>query len=387
MDKNKIRVLHVVGQLEYGGISTWLKTLILSLDSGDAFRMDICCSYRGGAGPLFSIFQDLGYRIYHIPLGINPYSYVKKMRSLIKEGQYHIVHDHRSFLGGAALKAARDEGVAVRILFHHTPNDDRRAKGLRILYEAYMKYWALENSTEIWACSRAAMDAHYGKRTNSYLKSMRVIHSAVIPAKSMSDSRKRLRADFGIPADAKLIGFIGRITLAKNPFVALRVFAKIADTFPDAWLLVVGDGLLLPEMKAQAKASPVGSRTKFLGFRDDVADVLQSIDVLYQPSFFEGLPLITLEALHAGLSVVGSRAPGLLEALPIEMHKYCSDAEDVEGQFQALYNILKKPIIRVVPNAFLSNFTPFAFKNAVKHGYELAIKKNMHSLPCKICPG
>jgi hypothetical protein len=51
MNKNKLRVLHVVGQLEVGGISSWLRELIQVADNNE-IQIDICTSYRGGSGIL-----------------------------------------------------------------------------------------------------------------------------------------------------------------------------------------------------------------------------------------------------------------------------------------------------------------------------------------------
>jgi glycosyltransferase involved in cell wall biosynthesis len=70
---------------------------------------------------------------------------------------------------------------------------------------------------------------------------------------------------------------------------------------------------------------------KFTGFRNDIPYLLSGMDIYFQPSLWEGLPLGILEALRAGLPVIGSKAPGLLEALHRECHYLCSEANDVEG--------------------------------------------------------
>jgi len=151
---SRLKVLHIVGKLEYGGVSAWLKNY-----HDPSVRMHIVESYRKNRGELAAEFEATGYVTHHLPFSWNLWQYIKAMRTLLREGGYQVVHDHRSFVGGIALWVAARERVPVRILFHHAPNDDRRAGVLRKAFERFLRFLAVRYATDIWACGHyMAMD-------------------------------------------------------------------------------------------------------------------------------------------------------------------------------------------------------------------------------------
>ncbi len=362
-------ILHVIGQLEYGGVSSWLRNLRLQTIHSK-ISMDICCNYRKGTGELTNEFEKLGCRVFHIPLSYNPFSYIKNLRALIRENRYSVIHDHRSYLGGASLMAASMEGVKKRICFHHTPNDDRSSGLFRMAYEKLLKYWALKYATDIWACSNAVKIAHYGSRTDID-KRVKVIRSAIVLPKATVDAKERIRKEFSIPIDAKVICFVGRTTAPKNPLMAVNVLRKILYETHDTYALFVGDGPLLSETKALSAGI---DRLIYTGFRNDVSDILAASDIMFQPSQFEGLPLTTLEALSLGVPVVGSTAAGLLEALPDELKTYCAPANNIEQHFnniKQLLDILIANNSRPNYSQFLQKYSPEIFAHQVITGYDI----------------
>ena len=119
-----------------------------------------------------------------------------------------------------------------------------------------------------------------------------------------------LRSVLGIPPDAFVVGWLGRMTEIKRADVLLRAFAAISD---QSHLLLAGDGPLRPSLEGLARELGVGSRVHFAGFRDDVGAVYAACDVVALTSANEGTPVSVIEALAAGVPVVSTNVGGVAD--------------------------------------------------------------------------
>jgi glycosyltransferase involved in cell wall biosynthesis len=81
----------------------------------------------------------------------------------------------------------------------------------------------------------------------------------------------------------------------------------LAPRFPDLYLALVGDGDLLPELRSRAENAGLTDRVLFLGWREDVPDLLHAFDIFVFPSLSEGMGRGLVEAMAAGLPVVATR--------------------------------------------------------------------------------
>ena len=94
-----------------------------------------------------------------------------------------------------------------------------------------------------------------------------------------------------------------------------RYLLETAALIPEAQFVFAGDGPLRASLEAQARSLGVDGRVRFLGYRDDVGDLLRNCDVFVLPSLYEGLPLSILEAMAAGKPVIATRIGGTDEAV------------------------------------------------------------------------
>jgi glycosyltransferase involved in cell wall biosynthesis len=107
------------------------------------------------------------------------------------------------------------------------------------------------------------------------------------------------------------IGMIARMNdRAKNHPLFLRAAARVAGGFPHAEFVLVGDGSFRNEWEELARQLDIGSRTRFLGERHDIASVLAALDVVVSPSRSESFSNAILEAMAAGRPVVATRVGG-----------------------------------------------------------------------------
>lgn len=123
--------------------------------------------------------------------------------------------------------------------------------------------------------------------------------------------RAETRVRMGVDEATPVILCVGRLTPQKAHDVLIAALARV----PGAILWLVGVGELLDPLCAQARALGIDDEARLLGLRGDVPDLLAAADLFVLPSRFEGLPLVALEAMRAGLPVVGTRVPGTAEAV------------------------------------------------------------------------
>ncbi|MFC0810686.1 glycosyltransferase [Paracoccus panacisoli] len=108
---------------------------------------------------------------------------------------------------------------------------------------------------------------------------------------------------------------VGRLTPQKRPITLLLALARLRRAGVDATLDMVGDGPLGPRLKRLADRLGLGPAVRFHGRCEDVPARMAQATLLVLPSAFEGLPLVVLEAMAAGLPVVATRIGGTTEAL------------------------------------------------------------------------
>ena len=152
-----------------------------------------------------------------------------------------------------------------------------------------------------------------------------VIRNGIAPGKPRKQPRA-VRAALGVPLDSPLFLHIGRFTAQKGHETLIAAFTTVAATHPTARLLLIGQGERRAAVQAaSARAGLTG--VIFCDARDDVPDLMAAANVLVLPSLFEGLPLVLLEAMAAGLPIVATRIGGVTDALGLD-HPYLVPPND-----------------------------------------------------------
>lgn len=133
------------------------------------------------------------------------------------------------------------------------------------------------------------------------------------PAPDVPAARAAVRALIGAPAEAPVIGFVGRLIAQKGVSDAVAAFALLAERHPAARLLIIGDGPLRASLEAQAAAVGLGARVHFAGWRADAAALMPGFDMFVMPSLWEGFGLVLLEAMAAAVPVVAAQVSAIPE--------------------------------------------------------------------------
>ena len=213
---------------------------------------------------------------------------------------YDIVHCHMPNSAFCVLREAELVGIEHRVLHSHLNNSSD--KFLHRLRNAPLNAIGKHYATDYIACSDDAGRFLFGSRPFT------VINNG-IPLEQFaydSESRKLLRSELGIKETDPVVGCVGRFVKQKNFPFAVRVFAKFHEAFPDAKMLILGDGDDREELEGIISSEHLSNVVILAGVREDINKLYSVMDVFFMPSLYEGLPVSAVEAQAAGLPCVYS---------------------------------------------------------------------------------
>jgi glycosyltransferase involved in cell wall biosynthesis len=221
-----------------------------------------------------------------------------------------VVHVHAGigWEGHGLTASAHNAGVPAVIRTEHLPYTLRALKDPKL--ETTYACGAASAHRIICVCEAARQTFRMsGIDRERYT----VVHNGIMPI-SPQRSRDAVRQELGIGND-RMILTVARFTEQKRHITLLNALPALLAACPDVRLAWVGNGPLEDELRRSAAKLGVADRILFLGRRTDVPDLMAAADLFCLPSFFEGHPLVVLEAMAAGLPVVATRSLGTTEAV------------------------------------------------------------------------
>jgi glycosyltransferase involved in cell wall biosynthesis len=302
-----IRVLHVLGTLDPGGVETWLLNVWRNIDR-ERFQFDFC-TFGDHAGLYAPEMEKLGARVIPCPKGRNVFSLGRRFRKILREGHYDVVHSHVLYFSGAVLRWAKQEKIPARIAHAHSTSDGKQTSAMRRIYRRRMRAWIQKNSTKGLAASTHAAATVFGAGWAQDPRFRVLYYGIELQAFEGELNRAELRGELAIPEHSPVVGHVGRFVEAKNHRFLLRVARELLTKRPEAHFLLIGDGPLREGVEAEARAIAPGNQIHFLGVRKDVPQLLRgAMDIFLFPSLWEGLGLALVEAQAAGLPCLASDA-------------------------------------------------------------------------------
>ena len=124
-----------------------------------------------------------------------------------------------------------------------------------------------------------------------------------------------VRKELGIDRGTPLVGVVGRLEDQKGHVYLLDAWPTVLAEFPDARLLLVGEGSLRGPLEDRARRLGIAASVIFAGFRRNVSRVLDALDVVALPSLYEGMPLTAIEASAMAKPVVATAVDGTPEVI------------------------------------------------------------------------
>lgn len=306
----KTKVLLFVDRMRHGGIQQFLVENIKYM-SKDKVQIDVLTLDDGQDYPLENTIKELNCNFYKLKgIWINkPTDYIKYAKAINKffkeHNDYKVVHMNASSKNFLLLRYAKKHNVKIRIA--HSHNIDFQTKNpIKKIIGNILKIPMKIYATDYFACSYLAGEWLFGKNN---IKKVRVIHNAVDYKKFEfnEEIRKKIRKEFNIKPKELLIGHVGRFTNQKNHTFLIDIFNEISKQNKNAKLIMVGIGEKEEEIKQKVKELNIQDKVIFAGFRTNVNEIMQAMDVFLLPSLYEGLPVVGVEAQASGLPCFTSK--------------------------------------------------------------------------------
>ena len=301
---HNIRVMHLLHSLETGGLEKGTATLVNNMNP-EIFESSICC--LSGLGASLNLIKKEGLKIFDMKTtDAHELFLFLKLARLFREQRVDILHAKGWPALFDGVLGARIAGVPVVIYSEHGKNTDdffeikkRRVWTRRLLAPFMDKIVTVSEELK-----RGLVEI-----TGLNEKRIVCIHNGVEFFDICVESAKK-RKELGVEQGDILVGTVGRLDPVKNFDIFIRSAEMVLKEFPQVKFLLVGDGPIRKDLELLVSELGLSRHVIFLGERNDVAELLNVMDIFVLPSKSEGLSNTILEAMSVGLPVIATNVGG-----------------------------------------------------------------------------
>lgn len=341
--RRRIHVAFFIDGMSIGGTELNAVRTAERLDR-ERFQLSVFCHVP--EGPLRARYDAAGIPVYPVPIRgmFVPATMLQARRTArqLRELDVDIVHTHDRYtnvFGAAAAHLAGVHGlITSRRWWDVVPRWIYRVAN-RLAYRSSSR--VLANSAAVGRLLQEA-DGVPGRR-------VAIVHNFLEPeafTPPTSQGRARWREEHGIPLDAVIVGCIANLRPVKDHGTLLAAFQGVAARYPDAWLVLAGDGPSRGPLERLAADLGIAGRTSFLGSVPNRPNLHHHFDVSALTSLNEGFPNSLIEAMAAGRAVVATDVGGVADAVRNGSTGLLVPSGDVAAATSALARLVGNPAER-----------------------------------------
>ena len=315
--------------------------------------------------------KSQGIKLHHIPFARSPFAWsniklYKQLKKLIDQEQFDLIHCHTptaSVLTRLAARKSRQRGTHVMYTCH----------GFHFHASAPVKNWLTYYPVE-WVLSWftdtlvTICREDYGRLAHFHMKNKRYIPGVgvdITHIQQVAIDKAKKKKSIGVPADGVLVLSVGELIPRKNHQVIIRALGKLKN--PNIYYAICGKGPLAEELRLLANQCGLAERFLWLGFRQDIPELLHAADISAFPSRIEGLGLAGIEALAAGTPLVASNVQGIKDYVIDGKTGFTCKPNDVDGFAKHIAYLAQNPALRSeMESACLAAIKPFEKEHALR---------------------
>lgn len=310
-----IKILQVtIGDGSFGGVASFLYTYYSHMDHSKVHFDFLYCgenSMRSKEGD--PVLERSTITTLHIlKRNNNGFSEYRKLlpelKKIFNKNEYDIVHVNSGNLFLNATVAFTLNGNSKYIAHsHNTQATIKYSSKLKSVIKSIIRKpctnYIIKKADALFACSKAAGQNLFGSNGVNSDK-FTLIHNAIDLSKYRYKPDVRARVRNG--EERFIVGHVGRLTDQKNPLFIIDVFSDLHKLNANTVLWMIGEGELREMIEKKVASLGLGDCVDLMGRREDVAELMQAMDIFLFPSLYEGLSIVTIEAQAAGLPIFAS---------------------------------------------------------------------------------
>lgn len=315
--------------------------------------------------PFLKLFKDMGYEVHvatngngeipycdkkiFIPFERSPYKLnnlkaIKKLKKVIMEEKYDIIHTHTPMGAVVTRLAAKKARKKHHTRVIYTAHGFHFYKGAPLLN--WMLFYPVEKYLSKYTDTLITINKEDYERAkhkfSKRCKDIKYVPGVGIDKEKFSvrldkNQKKELKKSLGLKENDFVLTYVARLDKNKNQGFLIKVMRKIVCNYPNIHLLLVGPDELNGEYQKQAK--DIISNVHFLGLRKDVPQLLNITDISVSSSLREGLPVNILEAMTMGVPVVAIDTRGARDLVRNNVNGYLVEFNDIERYIKSIENI------------------------------------------------
>ena len=323
-----------------GGTATYLFTLMNHIDSRK-FNILIVCNNM----EFCKLAEEKGFSAFVLEkAGRGRYlRAIRCVASLIEDNSIDILNIHDggtvSFIGRAAALLT---GIISVSTIHIHAGDWGDRKSWSVIKERFLERITRGMVKKFIAVSRSRKIELMQKGIRS--KDIVVIQNGVdIEAFDQDAQDRAFRKELAVNSSVTVIAQIAHLGVEKGYHCFLEAAKMVLAHSSDVCFVIVGDGYLRQELTDKSRALGINGHVVFTGFRTDISDIMNSIDILVLASLNEGLPMVLLEAMAAAKPVVSTKAGGIPEAVLDGKTGYLVEPGDSQQLARSIMNLKNDP--------------------------------------------
>lgn len=350
----KIPVIEVITHLALGGAQRVVLTLAEKLDR-DKFELHIVSSEDGGFlkaaknidnctfHPSKHLLRELSLQ-HDSKVVFELYSIFRKIKKQ-SGAKMAIVHTHAPKAGVAGRIAAKMAGCIPVHTLHGLPFNPLQGKKKQFAYKIFESFGYLFGKDVITVTEfggRWLLENRLVKRENLHL----IRPSVEMENLFALEKKRKLLPRFGVVDKDTVIGFVASLKPPKDPFTFLKAFKKVSQKLPQIKAVIVGDGIIRPEVETLISSLKLEKKVILTGWQTPVEPFYREFDLLVLTSDSEGLPLTLVEAMASKTPVIASNVGGISELIEDNRNGFLVGPKEVETLAERILDILKKSELR-----------------------------------------